>query len=150
MVVIRQLKFKEWIRPLKLSSQILKHTQQPQKSLLLLKLPISLLVLKLYNPETLYVAEDDGKIIGVCLAQINDKQLLIEGTAIDEEYRRRGISNKLKKELEKKAIQLGATTSITTIEPENTPAIKMAKKQGYHESEEAKTYEKELNSKNLN
>lgn len=144
MVIIRQLKFNEWIRPLKLSSQILEHTQQPQKSLLLLKLPISLLVLKLYNSETLYVAEDDGKIIGVCLAQINDKQLLIEGTAIDEEYRRRGISNQLKKALEKKAIHLGATTSVTTIEPDNTPAIRMAKKQGYHKSDNEKKYEKKL------
>lgn len=144
MVIIRQLKFNEWIRPLKLSSQILEHTQQPQKSLLLLKLPISLLVLKLYNSETLYVAEDDGKIIGVCLAQINDKQLLIEGTAIDEEYRRRGISNQLKKALEKKAIHLGATTSVTTIEPDNTPAIRMAKKQGYHKSGNEKKYEKKL------
>jgi len=144
MVIIRQLKFNEWIRPLKLSSQILEHTQQPQKSLLLLKLPISLLILKLYNPETLYVAEDDGKIIGICLAQIKDKQLLIEGTAIDEEYRRRGISNKLKKELEKKAIKLGATTSVTTIEPDNTPAIRMAKKQGYHKSDNKKKYEKKL------
>jgi GNAT superfamily N-acetyltransferase len=144
MVIIRQLKFNEWIRPLKLSSQILEHTQQPQKSLLLLKLPISLLVLKLYNPETLYIAEDDGKIIGVCLAQINDKQLLIEGTAIDEEYRRRGISNQLKKALEKKAIHLGAITSLTTIEPDNTPAIRMAKKQGYHKSDNEKKYEKKL------
>ena len=145
MVIIRQLRFNEWIRPLKLSTQILEHTQQPQKSLLRLKLPLSLLVLKLYDSETLYVAEDEGKIIGICLAQIKEKQLLIEGTAIDQEYRRKGISNKLKKAVEKKAIQLGATTSITIIEPENTPAIRMAKKQGYHESDANKTYEKELN-----
>ena len=144
MVFIRQLKFNEWIRPLKLSAQILKHTPQPQKTLLLMKLPLSLLVLKLYDSETIYVAEEEGEIIGLCLAQIKDNQLMIEGTAVDEEYRRRGISNQLKKAVEKKAIQLGATTSITKIEPDNTPAIKMAKKQGYHESEKNKIYEKEL------
>jgi len=146
MVIIRQLKFNEWIRPLKLSAQILEHTQQPQKSMLLLKLPLSLLILKIYDSETLYVAEDEEKIIGMCLAQIKEKQLLIEGTAIDQEYRRRGVSNKLKKAVEKKATQLGATTSLTIIEPENTPAIRMAKKQGYHESKKDKTYEKKLSS----
>jgi ribosomal protein S18 acetylase RimI-like enzyme len=144
MVLIRQLRFNEWIRPLKLSAKILEHTPQPHKSILLLKLPLSLLVLKIYDSGTLYVAEDEGKIIGICLAQIKEKQLLIEGTAIDKEYRRRGLSNKLKKAVEKKAIQLGATTSLTIIEPENTPAIRMAKKQGYLESDENKTYEKEL------
>ena len=146
MVVIRKIKFNEWIKPLNLSAQILKHTPQPQKTLLLMKLPLSLLILKLYDSETIYVAEEEGEIIGLCLAQIKDNQLLIEGTAVDEEYRRRGISNQLKKAVEKKAIQLGVKMSVTKIEPDNIPAIKMAKKQGYHKSDEDKTYEKKLSS----
>ncbi len=144
MVVIRQLRFNEWIRPLTLSAQILVNTPQPQKTLLLLKLPISLLVLKIHDLDTIYVAEENNQIIGLCIAQIKNKQLLIEGTAIDPEYRRRGISGKLKKAIEEKATQLGATKAFTKIEPENTPAIKMAKKQGYHLTEQDKIYEKTL------
>lgn len=144
MVVIRQLRFNEWIRPLKLSAQILKHTPQPQKTLLLLKLPISLLVVKLYNIETIYVAEKNHKIIGICLAQVHDNQLLIEGTVVDEEHRRHGISNKLKKAVEDKARQLGATEAVTKIEPTNKPALKMAIKQGYTRIDNEKMYEKKL------
>ena len=144
MVIIRHLKFSEWIKPLKLSAQILDHTSQPQKLLLQVKLPISLLVLKLYNPDTIYVAEEDGKIIGICLAQMCKDKLLIEGTVIDPQYRRRGISNKLKRAVEEKAVQLGATVSVTKIEPDNLAALTMAKKQGYHETNEAKMYEKAL------
>jgi ribosomal protein S18 acetylase RimI-like enzyme len=146
MVIIRQLKFNEWIRPLQLSAQILGHTPQPQKFLLLLKLPISLLLLKLYDSETIYVAEDEEKIIGICLAQIKDNQLLIEGTVITEDYRRRGISNQLKNAVEKRAVQLGATSSVTKIEPDNIPAINMAKSQGYHKVDEEKRYKKGLTS----
>ncbi|MCB2173190.1 hypothetical protein KQH65_10665, partial [archaeon] len=80
MVIIRKIKFNEWIRPLKLSAQILEHTPQPQKSLLLMKLPLSLLILKLYDSETIYVAEEEGEIIGLCLAQIKVNLLLIEVT----------------------------------------------------------------------
>jgi GNAT superfamily N-acetyltransferase len=144
MVVIRQLRFNEWIRPLTLSAQILEHTPQPQKTLLLLKLPISLLVVKLYNLETIYVAEEDNKIIGICLAQVHANQLLIEGTVVDEEYRRHGISNKLKKAVENRARQLGATEAVTKIEPNNKPAIKMALKQGYTKLDNEKMYTKNL------
>ncbi|MCW4011954.1 MAG: GNAT family N-acetyltransferase [Candidatus Bathyarchaeota archaeon] len=144
MVIIRQLKFNEWIRPLQLSAQILEHTPQPEKTLLQLKLPLSLLVMKIYDHETIYVAEEANQIIGICLAQIQEKQLIIEGTTVTEKHRRKGISNKLKNAVENKAIQLGATTAITKIEPHNKPAITMAQKQGYTKTDTEKMYKKQL------
>ena len=91
MVIIRKLRFNEWITPIKLSTQILTHTPQPQKTLLQLKLPISLLVMKLYHKETIYVAEQEDQIIGICIAQIQNNTLIIECTAIHSDHRRKGI-----------------------------------------------------------
>lgn len=144
MVIIRQLKFNEWIKPIQLSIQILKHTPQPEKTLLLVKLPISLFILKLYNGETILIAEKDNEIIGICLAQIRDNILIIEGTAVFPNYRRRGISHKLKTAMLEKAKQLGAQRSITKIEPTNKAALIMAQTQGYYPINESNIYEKKL------
>jgi GNAT superfamily N-acetyltransferase len=143
-VIIRQIKFNEWIRPLHLSAQILSHTPQPAKTLLLLKLPISLFILKIYNSETIYVAEKDNEIIGICIAQTLDDTLIIEGTAIHPDHRRRGISHKLKTAVQEKAKQLRAKRAITKIEPTNKVALKMAQTQGYYPLEESNLYEKKL------
>jgi GNAT superfamily N-acetyltransferase len=144
MVIIRNIRFNEWITPLKLSAQILTHIPQPQKTLLQLKLPISLLVMKLYHMETIYVAEQEDQIIGICIAQIQKNTLIIEGTAIHSDHRRKGLSTQLKKAVEETAKKHGATKAITKIEPTNKPAIKMAQTQGYQATEKEKIYEKKL------
>ena len=144
MIFIRQIEFNEWIRPLKLTKQILQHTPQPKKILLLIKLPLSLLVLKLYNIKTIYVAEKNKQIIGICIGQTKKDTLIIEGTAIHSDYRRLGLSKKLKKKVEAEAKKLGAKRAITKIESSNIIALKMAQSQGYQKINEHDIYEKKL------
>ena len=126
MPIIRQIEFNEWIGPIQLTKQILQHTPQPEKILLQIKLPISLLVLKLYNKQT------------------KKDTLIIEGTAVHPDYRRLGLSTKLKKKVEAEAKKLGAKRAITKIESSNIIALKMAQSQGYQKINEHDIYEKKL------
>lgn len=143
-VKIRQIKFNEWIKPIKLTSQIFRYTPQPKKTLLLLKLPISLLILKIYDSQTIFVAEANEEIVGICIAQMKEKALIIEATSVDSSYRKKGVSKRLKNALEEKGKELGATYAITKIESRNKTALTMAKSQGYFLIEKSDLYQKKL------
>ncbi len=47
------------------------------------------------NPTTCFVAEDDGKIIGVIIAGHDGRRGYIYHTAVQDNYRRKGIATKL-------------------------------------------------------
>ena len=115
-----------------------------KKILLYIKLPISLLVMKIYHGETILVAEEKGEIIGIVIAKVEDKLAYIEGTVVDHNHRRKGVSNALKKAIHLKLIELGATKAITQIEPGNIAALHMAYSQGYTQSENPIYLEKTL------
>ena len=127
-----------------LTSQIFKYIPQPKKMLLLLKLPISLLILKIYDRQTLFVAEEDGEIIGISIAQVKGNRLIIEATVVDSAHRKRGISKRLKNVLEKRGKELGATHALTKIESNNKIALAMAKSNGYNFFKKPDLYQKKL------
>ena len=77
-MIIRKLGFSEWVKPLQLSSKLFIYMPLWKKTLLLLKLPISLLVMKLYHGETILVAEVDNRIIGITIAKVEGKLAYIE------------------------------------------------------------------------
>ncbi len=133
-LIIRELGFNEWIKPLKLSLQLFNYMPFWKKALLTLKLPISLLVMKLYHSETLLVAEEEGEIIGIVIARIEGSLAYIEGTVVDNDHRRKGLSNALKEAIHVKLVALGAEKAITQIEPNNEAALQMAYSQGYTQS----------------
>lgn len=143
-MIIRQLEFNEWIKPLQLSQQLFTYMPLWKKILLTLKLPISLLVLKLYHGQTLLVAEENNEIIGIVIAKIEGKLAYIEGTVVDERHRRKGVSNALKEAIHAKLIELGAEKAVTQIEPNNEAALKMAYSQGYTQSDNPLYLEKML------
>ena len=143
-MTIRKLEFKEWIKPLQLSSKLFIYMPLWKKILLTLKLPISLLVLKLYHGETLLVAEENGQIIGIVIAKVEGKLAYIEGTVVDKNHRRKGVSNALKEAIHVKLISLGAEKAITQIEPDNEAALQMAYSQGYMQSNNPLYLEKTL------
>ena len=134
-MIIRKLEFNEWIKPLQLSSQLFIYMPLWKKILLTMKLPISLFVMKLYHGETLLVAEENDEIIGIVIAKVEGKLAYIEGTVVDENHRRKGVSNALKEAIHLKLIKLGAEKAITQIEPNNEAALKMAYSQGYTQSD---------------
>ena len=109
-----------------------------------MKLPISLLIMKVYHGETLLVAEENGEIIGIVIAKIEGTLAYIEGTVVDKNHRRKGVSNALKDAIHEKLIELGAEKAITQIEPDNKAALKMAYSQGYTQSENPLYLEKTL------
>ena len=143
-VKLRHLHFNEWIKPLRLTKQIFRYIPQPKKTLLLLKLPISLLILKIYDNQTIFVAEEDGEIMGISIAQVKGNVLIIEATVVDSSYRKRGISKRLKSALEEKGKELGAAYALTKIESKNKTALAMAKSQGYYLIEKPDLYRKKL------
>ena len=115
-----------------------------KKILLLLKLPISLLVMKLYHGETILVAVEESEIIGIVIAKVEGKLAYIEGTVVDMNHRRKGVSKALKIAIHEKLIELGAEKAITQIEKGNEDALQMAYSQGYTQSEDQKYMEKIL------
>jgi GNAT superfamily N-acetyltransferase len=134
-LIIRKLGFNEWIKPLQLSTQLFTYMPMWKKALLSLKLPISLLVMKLYHGETILVAVEEREIIGIAIAKVDGKLAYIEGTVVDKNHRRKGVSNALKKAIHEKIVKLGAEKAITQIEPNNEAALRMAYSQGYTQSD---------------
>ena len=143
-MIIRKLGFNEWVKPLKLSSQLFTYMPFWKKMLLSLKLPISLLVMKLYHGETILVAVEKREIIGIAIAKIEGKIAYIEGTVVDKFHRRKGVSNALKEAIHEKLLEYGAEKAITQIESDNTAALKMAYSQGYKQGENPVYLEKTL------
>jgi GNAT superfamily N-acetyltransferase len=143
-LIIRKLRFNEWIKPLQLSSQLFIYMPLWKKILLSLKLPISLLVMKLYHGETILVAVEESEIIGIVIAKVEGKLAYIEGTVVDKNHRRKGVSKALKIAIHEKLIELGAEKAITQIEKGNEAALQMAYSQGYTQSEDQKYMEKIL------
>lgn len=103
-MIIRKLGFNEWIKPLQLSAKLFTFMPLWKKILLTLKLPISLLVMKVYHGETILVAVDEREIIGIVLAKVEGKLAYIEGTIVDKNHRRKGVSNALKHAIHDKLI----------------------------------------------
>jgi GNAT superfamily N-acetyltransferase len=143
-LIIRKLGFNEWIKPIQLSSQVFTYMPLWKRILLAMKLPLSLFVLKIYDGETILVAEAEREIIGIVIAKMEGKLAYIEGTVVDRNHRRKGVSNALKVAIHEKLIELGAEKAITQIEPENTAALKMAYSQEYKQSEDPIYLEKTL------
>lgn len=143
-MIIRKLGFNEWVKPMQLSSRLFIYMPMWKKILLTLKLPISLLVMKIYHGETILVAVENNEIIGIVIARIDGKLAYIEGTVVDKNHRRKGVSNALKEAIHEKLIHLGAEKAITQIEPDNDAALKMAYSQGYTQSENPLYLEKTL------
>lgn len=100
--------------------------------------------MKMYHGETLLVAEEEGEIIGIVIAKVEDKLAYIEGTVVDRNHRRKGVSHALKEAIHEKLIELGAEKAITQIEPDNDAALNMAYSQGYTQSEKPLYLEKTL------
>ena len=100
--------------------------------------------MKLYHGETILVAVEEKEIIGIVIAKVEGKLAYIEGTVVDKNHRRKGVSKALKLAIHEKLIELGAEKAITQIEPDNTAALKMAYSQGYTQSEDQKYMEKIL------
>lgn len=109
-----------------------------------MKLPISLLVMKVYHGETILVAEEGREIIGIAIAKVEGKLAYIEGTVVDKNHRRKGVSNALKQAIHEKIVELGAEKAITQIEAGNEAALKMAYSQGYIQGSDPKYLEKIL------
>ena len=143
-LIIRKLGFNEWIKPLQLSSQLFIYMPLWKKISLSLKLPISLLVMKLYHGETILVAVEESEVIGIVIAKVEGKLAYIEGTVVDKNHRRKGVSKALKIAIHEKLIELGAEKAITQIEKGNEAALQMAYSQGYTQSEDQKYMEKIL------
>lgn len=80
-----------------------------------------------------YIIEDDGKIIAYAgmLLVLDEAQIL--NVAVDDEYRRRNIGQKLMKLLFAKGRSLGMTRFTLEVRESNLPAICLYKKLGFYE-----------------
>lgn len=143
-MIIRKLEFNEWIKPLQLSRQLFIFMPLWKRILLTLKLPISLLVMKIYHDDTILVAEEDDEIIGIVISKVEGSLAYIEGTVVDRKHRRKGVSNRLKEAIHLKLVSLGVEKAITQIEPRNQAALEMAYSQGYTQSDDPLYLEKSL------
>lgn len=89
--------------------------------------------------KVILVAEYSGKIVGFIQGfPITDKEWLINAIAVSPNYRRKGIGQKLVKELISYLHHRGWKKIILYVKPNNAPAIRLYKKLGFKEVEHTK------------
>ncbi|MGN0317921.1 MAG: ribosomal protein S18-alanine N-acetyltransferase [Lachnospira sp.] len=86
------------------------------------------------TPNDIYlVCEADGKIAGYCGLWTVLGEGNITNMAVSEEFRRRGIAEKLMKEMERRGRELGVDTFFLEVRVGNTAARSLYKKMSYNE-----------------
>ena len=148
-MIIRPVEFNEWKKPIQLSTQLFKFMPLWKRILLTVKLPLSLVVMKVYHGETILVAEEENEIIGIVIAKLEGNLAYIEGTVVDRDHRRKGVSNTLKEAIHKKLKKLGAEKAVTQIEPGNDAALRMAYSQGYSQRDNPKYFARALTENDI-
>ncbi len=84
-------------------------------------------------PTLIWVAEDDGKLVGhVCAAVAQDGTGWILNTAVLPHYRRQGIGERLMINSIDALLRAGVRHFKVTSESENFPAIRLYEKLGFH------------------
>ncbi len=80
------------------------------------------------------VAEEDGEILGYCglWGVIDEGQ--ITNVAVAPEYRRRGVAEKMLRELMQQAAEMRFTEFTLEVRVSNTPAIALYHKLGFHDA----------------
>jgi ribosomal protein S18 acetylase RimI-like enzyme len=72
-------------------------------------------------------------IVAISYYPSNPHEAYFHGTAIESEYRRRGIAEQLRMAAEQQALHMGKDLAVVIVSRENIASIKLAKKLGYHE-----------------
>lgn len=89
----------------------------------------------------LLVATVDGRVVGMCSAQLlvstaaGGYKALVEDVVIAEEYRRRGIAQKLLAEIERWALECGAKRLALLAMHDNKPALTLYGKLNWRRTE---------------
>ena len=115
-----------------------------------------------WNPDTCYIAENDGILIGFlqALSRVirGEKIAYIKLMAIDKKFRRKGIATELYRRLEEDAKKLDCEKIriydvplnyfMPGVDPRYTPAVCFAEKIGFHRNGEAINMEVDLDYSN--
>jgi len=96
------------------------------------------------DPDSLYlVAEDDGKIVGICGVTNIVGEGNINNVAVNEAYRGQGIATKLMTRLIEEGYAMGIAEFTLEVRVSNAPAISVYEKCGFvSEGVRPKFYEK--------
>jgi len=97
-----------------------------------------------YDPESILVAEDRGRLIGTVYILYDPWGSLIYHLGVHPDYRRKGLGNKLMDEAEGKLKARGINRAILFVEENNEQVVEFYQKRGWFILEKAFYMEKEL------
>ena len=85
------------------------------------------------NEGDLIILEQDGLPIGMChgVTYKDERMVWIEGIRIHDDYRRKGLAEKMVRHIEKNALNFDIEYTSMLIESENIASLNLAKKMGY-------------------
>ncbi|KLN60073.1 acetyltransferase [Kiloniella spongiae] len=84
-----------------------------------------------YQPGLLFVAEDDGTIVGTTMAGYDGRRGWIYSVVVAPTHRRQGIASKLLTLAEQELVSLGCTKLNLQVRDGNEGAVKLYKSLGY-------------------
>ncbi len=83
------------------------------------------------NPESIMVAEDEGKVIGSFIALYSPWASIVYHLCVHEDYRRKGIATKLMDRFEETAREHGCGYVALYVMPDNDAAVEFYKKRDW-------------------
>lgn len=78
-----------------------------------------------------FIAEEDGKVVGYLVCRIEDEVLWVEHLFVSRDYRRKGIASLLFQEAEEIAQSMGQETVFNYVHPNNDKMIGFLRSKGY-------------------
>lgn len=100
------------------------------------------------NPNTCFVHEEDGNIIGCILCGHDGRRAYIYHAAVAENYRRKGIGSLLLKQVYDSLEKEGINKAALVVFSNNTIGNSFWKNQGWEKREDLNYYNKVINPEN--
>ncbi len=100
------------------------------------------------NPNTCYVYEEEGSIIGCILCGHDGRRAYIYHAAVAENYRRKGIGSLLLKQVYDSLEKEGINKAALVVFSNNTIGNSFWKNQGWEKREDLNYYNKVINPEN--
>jgi ribosomal protein S18 acetylase RimI-like enzyme len=99
------------------------------------------------SPNFQWVAENDGKVVGVIAASFDGRVVFVYGLSVKKEFQCKGIGSKLIKIMEEEALKNEATEILFFSKKTRETAIRFYKKRNYSEQEQNAVFCKKINDK---
>ena len=99
------------------------------------------------SPNFQWVAENDGKIVGVIAASFDGRVVFVYGLSVKKEFQRMGIGSKLIKIVEEEAVKNEATEVLFFTKKTRENAVKFYSKRNYKHQEQHAVFCKNLEDK---